>query len=185
MVKPGQVMYKKKAPENPMAGFAAAAAKAAEKPEPPKTSDANNQIPKDFKTWLSLYPTYINSNRTLQEGRRLRKDLCVPEPRLQELMFASKALGLKFVAIPSKKYPRDFFSPGKMFICIKDSETQAFLNPEIVDRDSLYEKVATKLKELRADYKERVDTMIAEEEAAKAEKKAKKEAKKAKKGKKK
>lgn len=185
MPKPGQVIYKKQKPsENPMAGFAAAAAAAAEKPEPTKTSDVNNQLPKDFKTWFSFYPAYIDSNKTLQEGRRIKKELCVPQPSIKDVMIAAKALGLKFVSIPSKRYPRDFFNPGKMFVCIKNNETGEFINPNIVDRNSMYENIATKLKDLRANYKERIETIKAEEDAMKAEKKAKKDAKKTRKGKK-
>ena len=176
---PKQVVMVKKQQKgaNPMASFANAAAAAAEKPEPPKSSDGGNQLPKDFKTWISMYPAYIDATKSLQEGRRVNRDKCIPGPRLQELMIAGKILGLKFVAIPSKRYPRDFFNPGKIYLCIEDKETGVFLNPEITNRDSMYISISKKIAELRADYKAKAEAAAAAEAEAKAKKKAKKEKK--------
>lgn len=46
----------------------------------------------DLSTWVVLYPAYINSNRTIQEGRRIAKEKATPDPVIQEMVEAAKKL---------------------------------------------------------------------------------------------
>ena len=38
-----------------------------------------------FFRWICIYPAYLNSNKTRQEGRLLPKEKCVPNPNHMEI----------------------------------------------------------------------------------------------------
>ena len=63
-----------------------------------------------------LYPVYIDSTRSVSEGRKYKKEFCVPKPRYQEIKHALEKLDIEHVDEPLKKHPRDFFSSGRFQI---------------------------------------------------------------------
>lgn len=65
---------------------------------------------------FSLYPIYLDSTRSLSEGRRFRKELCIQKPRYHEIKGALGRLGIEHVEEPSKKHPQDFFNSGRFSI---------------------------------------------------------------------
>lgn len=56
--------------------------------------------------WICIYPAYINSKKTRQEGRRLRKDQCVENPTYQEIKDVLSTTNLNY-GIENKLYPRE------------------------------------------------------------------------------
>lgn len=56
--------------------------------------------------WICVYPAYINSKKTRQEGRKIRKDLCVENPTYQEIKDVLAASNLR-IGIENKIYPRE------------------------------------------------------------------------------
>lgn len=44
--------------------------------------------------WVCIYPAYINSKKTLAEGRRISKGKCVENPTFQEIRDVLDAAGL-------------------------------------------------------------------------------------------
>lgn len=63
-----------------------------------------------------LYPVYIDSTKTLAQGRKFRRELCIPSPRHQEIRAALQMLGIEHIDEPGKKHPRAFFSCGRVQI---------------------------------------------------------------------
>ena len=56
--------------------------------------------PSVFKRWFTIYPCYINALLSIQGGRRLPKDKCVPNPQVPELSHCLSFLKLKHVVEP-------------------------------------------------------------------------------------
>ncbi len=52
-----------------------------------------------------VWPSFIDSELSRREGRRLAKRLCVRSPKAEELLNAARQLGLKSKIHP-KAYPR-------------------------------------------------------------------------------
>jgi hypothetical protein len=48
-----------------------------------------------MKRWFCVWPTYIDAGKTVAEGRKIPKGLCVKQPNFQELLQACQKLGLK------------------------------------------------------------------------------------------
>lgn len=63
-----------------------------------------------------LYPVYIDSARSLSDGRKYNKELCISKPKYQEIKNALEKLDIEHIDEPSKKHPRDFFCGGRFRI---------------------------------------------------------------------
>lgn len=62
----------------------------------------------DQDRWKTIYPAYINSNRTLVTGRRINKEKAVADPKWAEIRDVLEATdGFKVLAEPEKVYPRE------------------------------------------------------------------------------
>ncbi len=59
-----------------------------------------------FFRWVCVYPAYINSNKTKQEGRLLPKTKCVPNPSYMEIRDVLMAEGYQPI-VENKQYPRE------------------------------------------------------------------------------
>lgn len=73
-----------------------------------KQSSAGGLL-EEKRQWHTIYPQYINSNLTIQLGRRLAKSKCVPDPRWQEIRDVLAVNSAKFdvEAFPDKVYNRE------------------------------------------------------------------------------
>ncbi len=49
------------------------------------------------KRWIAVYPVYINSKKTVAEGRRISKERAVENPQLNELGDICKHLNFEYV----------------------------------------------------------------------------------------
>ena len=56
--------------------------------------------PSVFKKWHSIYPCYMNSNTSIQDGRRLPRSVCVPNPQVPEISMCLSGLRLRHVVEP-------------------------------------------------------------------------------------
>lgn len=57
---------------------------------------------------LCIYPAYINSKKTIAEGRRISKNKACENPTYNEIKDVCGAIGLKPV-VESKSYPRELY----------------------------------------------------------------------------
>jgi len=60
----------------------------------------------DVKRWNTLYPNYINSKKTVQEGRRIGLANCVEHPHPAEMAKVCEFLKIPHVLEMDKAYPR-------------------------------------------------------------------------------
>ncbi|KAK6178500.1 hypothetical protein SNE40_013283 [Patella caerulea] len=60
----------------------------------------------DRERWICIYPTYINSKRTVQEGRRVPCSKAVDNPTYSEIKDVCAAAGLT-LGVENKVYPRE------------------------------------------------------------------------------
>ena len=64
-----------------------------------------------------IYPEYIDSRRSRSEGRKIRKEYCIDNPKIEEIYEAAKLLGLNPEIQRDKKYPRNwFYSKGRVIV---------------------------------------------------------------------
>ncbi|CAG9559697.1 unnamed protein product [Danaus chrysippus] len=60
----------------------------------------------DLQRWICIYPAYLNSKKTLAEGRKLPRDICVENPTHQEIRDVLFTTGLR-IGVENKLYPRE------------------------------------------------------------------------------
>lgn len=75
--------------------------------------------------WICIYPAYINSKKTIAEGRRISKDKSVENPTIPEIMEVLSTSGLK--ALPenkqySRERSREFNVRGRVRVQIKNDD---------------------------------------------------------------
>ncbi|KAI2809310.1 hypothetical protein RDWZM_003365 [Blomia tropicalis] len=70
---------------------------------------SGNTLLDEKRQWRTIYPQYINSNLTIERGRRLPKSKCVPDPRINEIadVMAVNSAKFDFVLCPEKCYCRE------------------------------------------------------------------------------
>lgn len=72
--------------------------------------------PSEFKM---IYPLYLNSNRTQQQGRRIGKEKAVPDPNIREIEQAlAKINGARIILEPQKRHPREINFEQPQFLGI-------------------------------------------------------------------
>ncbi|XP_022087103.1 signal recognition particle 19 kDa protein-like [Acanthaster planci] len=66
-----------------------------------------SQNPAQKDRWICIYPAYINSKKTLPEGRKIPKSKAVDNPTANEIRDICNAAGLQVALEAGKCYPRD------------------------------------------------------------------------------
>eukprot|EP00271_Cylindrocystis_brebissonii_P023398 TRINITY_DN9687_c0_g1_i1.p1 TRINITY_DN9687_c0_g1~~TRINITY_DN9687_c0_g1_i1.p1 ORF type:complete len:154 (-),score=26.40 TRINITY_DN9687_c0_g1_i1:822-1283(-) len=95
----------------------------------------------DRSRWVCVYPVYLNSKRTVAQGRRIVLSSAVENPTLAELCGCCEYLRLCFHPEPDKGYSRDLMERGRLRVQLKkDDGTLA--NPFVPNRKTLFLKLA-------------------------------------------
>jgi signal recognition particle subunit SRP19 len=72
----------------------------------------------NHKDFMIIYPSYLDSCKSLKQGRRIGKELAVDTPTVSDISQALQSLGLKHVLQPHKGYSRDPYTlwdnPGRV-----------------------------------------------------------------------
>lgn len=76
----------------------------------------------DSKRWVCVYPIYINSKKTLAEGRKIPVAKACENPTLVELCDCLSYLKLNFRVEPEKTYSRDFTQRGRLKVQLKKDD---------------------------------------------------------------
>ncbi|GLD96423.1 hypothetical protein PINS_up005106 [Pythium insidiosum] len=114
--------------------------------------------------FFMFYPNYINSKKTVQQGRRIPKDVSCEDPLAEEMSEVCVYLNLPHVLELGKKYARDWMVPGRIRVrLLKDDGS--FENPEIQNRKQLMLKMAELIPKLQS-RKTRLEKAAAEAAAA-------------------
>lgn len=59
-----------------------------------------------YSRWICIYPAYLNSKKSRQQGRRLAKEHCVEHPTFQEIKDVLSVCKLN-IGVENKMYPRE------------------------------------------------------------------------------
>ncbi|KAL7535076.1 hypothetical protein ACHAWF_005052 [Thalassiosira exigua] len=74
----------------------------------------------NYKNFTTIYPNYIDSNKTVKYGRRIAAKDAVSEPTIQDIHEALVRLNIRHVIQPHKGYSRDASSrwdnPGRILV---------------------------------------------------------------------
>ncbi|KAL3731208.1 hypothetical protein ACJRO7_028134 [Eucalyptus globulus] len=95
----------------------------------------------DIKKWVVLYPAYINTKKTIAEGRRICVEKACENPTCVEIGDCCGYLKLRFAVEIDKVYPRDFMQRGRVRVLLK-AEDGTLCNPAISSRKELMLRVA-------------------------------------------
>ncbi|XP_028027278.1 signal recognition particle 19 kDa protein [Bombyx mandarina] len=105
----------------------------------------------DVERWICIYPAYLNSKKTLAEGRRLPKSVCVENPTHQEIRDVLLATGLR-VGVENKLYSREcskeMLYRGRIRVQIKNDDG-APVNPEFPTRESVMKYIGESIPKLK------------------------------------
>ncbi|ESW23740.1 hypothetical protein PHAVU_004G071200 [Phaseolus vulgaris] len=95
----------------------------------------------NIKKWVVMYPVYINSKKTMAEGRRIGVAKACENPTCAEIGDCCSYLKLPFAIEIDKAYPRDFMQRGRVRVLLK-KEDETLCNPSISSRKQLMLRVA-------------------------------------------
>ncbi|XP_075162625.1 signal recognition particle 19 [Haematobia irritans] len=106
----------------------------------------------DLERWICIYPAYINSKKTRQEGRRLPKENCVENPTYAEIRDVLSASNLR-VAVENKQYcrekSRELQFRGRIRVQLRNDDG-SFCNSEFTSRESLMLLAASRIPQLKS-----------------------------------
>ncbi|KAL6188400.1 hypothetical protein ACLB2K_039793 [Fragaria x ananassa] len=94
-----------------------------------------------IKKWVVLYPVYINSKKTVAEGRRISLEKACENPTCAEIGDCCSHFKVPFAIEIDKAYPRDFFQRGRVRVLLKKEDGTPY-NPAIATRKQLMLRVA-------------------------------------------
>uniref|UniRef100_A0A1B6M517 Signal recognition particle 19 kDa protein n=1 Tax=Graphocephala atropunctata TaxID=36148 RepID=A0A1B6M517_9HEMI len=93
----------------------------------------------DRERWICIYPAYINSRKTMAEGRRIPKEKAVDNPTHQEIRDVLVDAGLK-IGVENKVYSRErsreILFRGRIRVQLKNDDG-SLTHKDFPTRDSL------------------------------------------------
>ncbi|XP_076900881.1 signal recognition particle 19 kDa protein-like [Bidens hawaiensis] len=95
----------------------------------------------NLKTWKILYPVYLNSKKTIAEGRRIPASKACENPTALEIGDCCGHLKIPFAIEIDKAYSRDFMQVGRVRVMLKRSDGSLH-NPLISSKKLLMLRVA-------------------------------------------
>ncbi|XP_002156611.1 signal recognition particle 19 kDa protein isoform X1 [Hydra vulgaris] len=86
----------------------------------------NTSDPSSQQRWVIIYPSYINSCRTKEEGRKIAKSKAVENPKAAEIRDVLQYHNFNTLLEENKQYPRDSFKDalckGRVKVQIKQAD---------------------------------------------------------------
>jgi signal recognition particle subunit SRP19 len=132
----------------------------------------------DPSNFQCIYPSYLDSTKTVSKGRRIASEKAVPVPTVSDISQALQSLNIRHVLQPHKGYSRDIESlwdnPGRIMYEPDDVYTKREL---IVEVASKVEALPSRIQRLE---QEKIQAEIEKknaEEATQRERQAKKQQK--------
>lgn len=121
----------------------------------------------DHNNFRIIYPSYIDSNKTCQQGRKLSKSKSINTPTVTDMSQALQSLQVRHVIQPYKGYSRDI-------TCLWDNPGRIIVDVSQYSKTTLMEKIAERIPYLPA-RKLRLEQQAAMAEKAKEEMKIEQE----------
>jgi len=106
----------------------------------------------DPERWVCVYPTYINSNKSLKDGRRIAKEKAVDTPTFQDIKMVLDDAKVEYI-LERKFYPRERSKEpnyiGRFKVHLKDKEGE-FIREDLQSRDQILLYLAEKISQLKS-----------------------------------
>ncbi len=78
---------------------------------------------------VMIWPIYLDSEKSLNEGRKVSKEYAIPEPRIKEIVKATQKLRYKYFAEEDKAYPGEWYNKsGRVIITSDESKKEILIN---------------------------------------------------------
>ena len=78
---------------------------------------------------VMIWPIYLDSEKSLNEGRKISKEYAIPEPRIKEIVKATQKLRYKYFAEEDKAYPGEWYNKsGRVIITSDESKKEILIN---------------------------------------------------------
>jgi signal recognition particle subunit SRP19 len=106
----------------------------------------------DVSRWVVIYPVYINSKKTLAEGRRISTSKACDNPTVVEISDCCQYLKLPCAIELDKVYSRDNMQRGRVRVQLK-REDKSLVNPAVPSRKVLLMRVAELVGKLQSRHK--------------------------------
>jgi signal recognition particle subunit SRP19 len=101
--------------------------------------------------FICIYPAYIDAKKTVNEGRKIPKGLCIENPSYQEIKDVLSVTNLNCV-IENKIYPRErskeLLHRGRIRLQIKHDDGTP-INPDFANRTQVLKYVASTIPQLK------------------------------------
>uniref|UniRef100_A0ACD6AHR9 Uncharacterized protein n=1 Tax=Avena sativa TaxID=4498 RepID=A0ACD6AHR9_AVESA len=99
------------------------------------------ELRSSIKKWKIIYPVYLNSKKTVAEGRRIATSKACPDPTCIEIADSCGYLKIPRVIELDKAYPRDFFQVGRVRVQLTNDDGSP-VNPAIRTKKQLMIQIA-------------------------------------------
>ncbi|KAF3325515.1 signal recognition particle protein-like protein [Carex littledalei] len=96
---------------------------------------------REIKKWNIIYPVYMNSKKTIAEGRRISASKACENPTCMEISDCCAHLKIPHAVEIDKAYPRDFMQVGRVRFQLKKADG-SFWNPAISSKKALMLQIA-------------------------------------------
>merc|ERR1719188_2140667 len=103
----------------------------------------------DTSKWNIIYPNYVNSKKTVQEGRRIGAEKAVEYPHAAEMAEICEYLKIPHILEMEKAYPRDWLIRGRVRVMLKTPEGK-FTHPEIHTKKAVMLKMGELIPKLKS-----------------------------------
>ncbi|ORX83790.1 signal recognition particle, SRP19 subunit [Anaeromyces robustus] len=82
-------------------------------------SITKEQLKEQIKDWMCIYPVYIDSKKTKDQGRKIGKEFCCESPQALAMFEALKkisatGIGINGAVLEDKKHPKDQLRIGRI-----------------------------------------------------------------------
>lgn len=75
-----------------------------------------------------IWPIYLNSEKSLSEGRKISNEYAVSEPQLKEIQSALNKLRYKYTTEEDKSYPGEWYNKsGRVIVSSEDSKKEILI----------------------------------------------------------
>ena len=75
----------------------------------------------------AIWPAFLDAELSRSEGRRVARDLAVPDPTVEEIAQAVQQVGYDSVVERDKQYPREWEARGRVLVKDAGDATKADL----------------------------------------------------------
>ena len=117
----------------------------------------------DTAGFITIYPSYLDSTKSIAKGRRIGIELAVETPTVEDISLALQQLGIRHVIQPHKGYSRDtsllWENSGRLKVQPSD---------DYPTKRRLLVELASRIVDLPSRHKRLERTKLAAEEEAKA-----------------